>query len=460
LYGVVSISKTDPGGWVEGYVLIGEAFQSKHHDSVFIQGNRVANVRDEDYTRLKRVWRLYQTKKNGGVNESRSGGTYPGYLDADSLPVFYKEASAGSGRYYLSPACITKEVFDHTVKGILEKQGGYQPCDKKDDCCEACRLFGMVGDDENSLASRVMFRDALPITDSDWYGSTRRIILGSPKTTATEFYMEDPGFAMFNYDYGVNYTYRHNGSVSGKQLSPITNPRLRGRKFYWHSATQQDAPAGTNVNMTQEIRPVKHGISFTFTVAFDRVTEDELRKLKFALELAFNGESEKYAHKLGHGKPIGYGSVRIRADKVIIYEVCEDLRLTELPAGKIPDLLWRPKETFPVRELKRMLDWENKPENVQYPRTASSPSIYTWFGKNKSIENGSTHPQYTHILPYPLSQNPTLPDTIIRGGGNRNAVRLEKSSWITVSAPATKPAQPSISLDDVRLEFEEDKIIK
>ena len=441
---VAAIKKANSDGHIEGYVLIGEEFQNKHYDSVFVRGAKIAADADQlkdDYNRLKQVWRLYQTKKNGGVNEG--DGAYDGYLSANPLPVFY--CKNPSGGHYLSPACITKEVFSHSMKGILEAQGGYQSCDKQNCYCEACRLFGMVdGDDQGALASRVMFRDALPKvlpTDEEgWYDRPRSIILGGPKVTATEFYMEDAGGAYFTYDYRVD-SYRH---TPAPRLS--IKPKLRGRKFYWHSQAQRDAQKDNkNVKMTKTIRPVSAGKVFKFSVAFDRVTADELAKLKFALTLAFDNKSDDYAHKLGHGKPIGFGSVKITVGKPSAYEVNADFELVPVD---LPDLTWKPESTLPIREMQRMLNWTERPANVRYPGAGEGGKIYEWFVKNKTTEEGRdgkqnfTKPNSTFVLPYPLSGSLALPGTIYQGKGNRAEVARERAEGFMGVQKAPTPVPP------------------
>jgi CRISPR-associated protein (TIGR03986 family) len=420
LYGVEAISNTPQGGYIEGYVLIGEEFgRKKHHDSVFVNHVRIGELIKADYDNLVKVWHLYQTKANGGVNEGR--GTYDGYLNANPLPVFFTKAyqdDKGRPRYYLSPACISKEVFMHTISGILKTQGEYQPCNQKSGYCEACRLFGIVdGDGDGAIASRVMFHDANPVNGgadfSSWYGKPRQIILGSPKTTATEFYQVDAGGAYYNYDYKVEYNNRN------AIRTPIAAPKLRGRKFYWHSANQANAPEGTNANMANTIHPINSGNRFTFRVSFDRVTSAELKKLKFALGLPF-GDQHVHAHKLGHGKPIGYGSVKIAVRETTAY-AASGVAALSLSQSPLPDLTWIPSDTTPVRELQKMTDWDDKPADVRYP--VFDGEIYRWFAENKNTENGWRKPTFTYVLPTPLANDLDLPNRIQQGRGNRRPAR-------------------------------------
>jgi hypothetical protein len=153
--------------------------------------------------------------------------------------------------------------------------------------------------------------------------------------------MENTGSHYFTYDYDVKYTYNQNGKVSGLPRRTANEAKLRGRKFYWHSMVNESLPKDPNKEMEKRIRPIKPEKRFLFKVAFDRVTADELKKLKFALTLAFGGE-KVYAHKLGHGKPIGYGSVKISVDDISAYVVDDDWHIVN---GGLPEMNWTPNKT-------------------------------------------------------------------------------------------------------------------
>ncbi len=68
----------------------------------------------------------------------------------------------------MAPACISKEVFSQSIENLLQQQGGYQPCERRDHVCPACALFGMIpkgaaqGEEATggARASRVRFEDA------------------------------------------------------------------------------------------------------------------------------------------------------------------------------------------------------------------------------------------------------------------------------------------------------------
>lgn len=72
--------------------------------------------------------------------------------------------------------------------------------------------------------------------------------------------------------------------------------------------------------MKQRIRPLKESNLeteerlFCFRVYFDRLNQTELEQLRWALDFA----DSNCAHKIGRGKPLGFGSVKIHIDNLKI----------------------------------------------------------------------------------------------------------------------------------------------
>jgi len=86
---------------------------------------------------------------------------------------------------------------------------------------------------------------------------------------------------------------------------------IRGNKLYWHRngnnwidlEVQNHAQ---NDDQHTMIKPIKVGVSFTGRIRFENLSEVELGALLFALDLP-----EDCCHKIGMGKPLGLGSVKI-----------------------------------------------------------------------------------------------------------------------------------------------------
>ena len=60
-----------------------------------------------------------------------------------------------------------------------------------------------------------------------------------------------------------------------------------------------------------ELCDVGENNRFLFSVYYDHLTKEELSKLIWTLTLGENNESSRHCYKIGHGKPIGLGSVKI-----------------------------------------------------------------------------------------------------------------------------------------------------
>lgn len=88
---------------------------------------------------------------------------------------------------------------------------------------------------------------------------------------------------------------------------------IRGYKLYWHKKCdwrKDKNDRNQNVNVSKEFAPLKSGHTFVGRVRFENLSAVELGALANVLSLGDDGSS---AYKLGMGKPIGMGSVHIKA---------------------------------------------------------------------------------------------------------------------------------------------------
>lgn len=199
------------------------------------------------------------------------------------------------------------EAFGHTGLFRLPYEktiGEHIPKELKDanktDLAEA--IFGK----ESHWASRVFFEDAILIDNSEdsFYQPTSPKILSGPKPTTFQHYVEQPENATSE---NINHW--------------NSNANIRGYKLYWHRKTSNNLSdeyswnEGKVINDTQHtvIRPVKEQKTFTDRIRFENLSEVELGALLFALDLPAN-----CAHKLGMGKPLGLGSVKISIKNLFI----------------------------------------------------------------------------------------------------------------------------------------------
>lgn len=71
----------------------------------------------------------------------------------------------------------------------------------------------------------------------------------------------------------------------------------------------------THPDQKCKISPVRDGVSFYFHVDFINLTDEELRLLCYAL-----APSSAFMHKIGMGKPIGLGSVKITPEGLFLID--------------------------------------------------------------------------------------------------------------------------------------------
>lgn len=103
------------------------------------------------------------------------------------------------------------------------------------------------------------------------------------------------------------------GYIAKKNLAPgLHHPQ--GRKFYLHhgedSRDWQSHPGNREdpklKKQKMSVRPLRAGLTFWFHFDFDNLSETELQLLCYALR-----PTGRFRHKLGLGKPLGLGSVRL-----------------------------------------------------------------------------------------------------------------------------------------------------
>jgi CRISPR-associated protein (TIGR03986 family) len=277
--------------------------------------------------------------------------------------------------------------------------------------CPACRVFGWVygahqttgklpDEKTTAYAGRLRFSHAGLAEGGDKGSLEDQIlaILSSPKPTTTRFYLRPKNG-------------RPRDGLSNAQVGYDGDNVLRGRKVYRHQgkadpaeylrATGEGFDGRDDQNRT--VRGArKPGNRFEFTINFQNLAPVELGALLWALELE-EGE-EKGHHRLGFGKPLGFGSVALRITDLEIMEPSERYASLDVQGGwrdGTPEKeeclrLFREAmkavygrqlgELENVRDLLALL--ASAPDlPVHYPRTYGAPSVdgknFEWFVGNK-----------------------------------------------------------------------------
>lgn len=326
------------------------------------------------------------------------------------FPVYYSKVG---DTFYLSPACITREVSQHKLSQLVK---GFNPCDDRTKLCPACQLFGMLrtgsstSSDKKSnpgiaVTSRIRFSD-LKYTSGpegekmiDAGACYEEVVtlppLLSPKINNIEFYVKRPAkdAGFWTYDYYVN----GNGRI-------IKNTaEMNGRKFYWHQLNMKLPEKIEPTKLNVSIRPLKANVQFTGKVFFDKISEKELKQLIWLLNAGESGklDEKKHGYKLGMAKPLGLGSVALSVEAIRTRKIQWKNTVVERTIG---DYTWDDSmdETVFEKDLRAgfltMTNFEplgNESIEFHYPigddNGKPSTNGYDWFTQNHGgfdYENG------------------------------------------------------------------------
>lgn len=179
-------------------------------------------------------------------------------------------------------------------------------------------LFGWAGEAREAgsqRAGRVFVSDAVLIGDQSgiWYSSAPITphILASPKPSAFPHYLIQDKEKGHDPD---------NPSTLAHYGTPISETAIRGFKLYWHKGGNPQIEATAKEREAEKqltrICPIRAGLHFKFRVYFENLHPAELGALLWAITLPA-GTGKQYAYKLGMGKPLGMGAVKLTLDSVV-----------------------------------------------------------------------------------------------------------------------------------------------
>jgi CRISPR-associated protein (TIGR03986 family) len=242
-------------------------------------------------------------------------------IRADGDPLFYLLDGTGKLEFF-GPTLFFRLPYPYCT-GDYAPQATVDP-DGPLDLAES--IFGTVngeaqGDKPHTGAhkGRVQFGDAslsaTPDSGSPFLEGQDGIrwpsVLSAPKPTSYQNYLvqRDPEGKRENL---LSYSSRPI-DVSDKGEATV----LRGFKLYWHRGSAAPdlhlQPLTKHLKQYTVIRPVKPQVSFRGRLRFENLRPLELGALLAALELPGD-----LRHHLGMGKPLGMGSVEIRATTTLI----------------------------------------------------------------------------------------------------------------------------------------------
>ena len=376
------------------------------------------------------VLEIYKKNNTGAYKEYRQTWERFKAGELDTIPVYYSVMqSAGTRKeILLSPACITREVYQNTLKSILGNR--YLPCEDKEHLCPACRLFGTLNKGF-SRASSVRFSDLKAENkedNKDYYNELLVLDeLGQPRPSSMEFYLKKPEVCLKQGEQLIAWTFDYYITVDkdGKPGIYFYSPDIAGRKFYWHSSKAVNRQKTLNVAIDKEaewsksnpdqdkyitkrnktIRSVRSGITFYGDLYFNQITKTQLEHLIAVLNISKSGQ---YGIKIGGAKPLGLGSVKLKVLQVNYRKIfCDEDKITyqTLPYDFQSVDIVGMYETDLLKAFDFRIVDEDKYE-VAYPFVDSlEDEGFTWFCVNRTAfsyktvqgTNGKKKTDYTRL---------------------------------------------------------------
>lgn len=372
---------------------------------------------EEAYRNLKTALNR-QTGRGGSSNEVPNKNLANALERAKNgednmVPVYYFTVKRGTETLvYLSNSSIGRIAQRRKWEEIM---GVHAPCENTDRLCPACLLFGTVKG--KGMKGHIRITDALPAMEDLRSESHTLQILGEPRTSAFEFYLRKPQknqVTYWNFDF-----YGRSEQMPGEkrphtEYYDLGEASPRGRKMYWHHMPGPDERSKNNMNATVE---AVNG-TFVFKVYFDQITEKQLQDLVWVITLGSNRENSTKQHKLGHAKPLGYGSVKLVITEKVVRKVALQGETVEVSLdrtdgdaiktepGRETDL-----QSEAMRNLLLICDTKAIPKAtpITYPKATDKngkEAIYTWFSANR------TNPKSLQTLPEILDKDLTLRDSL------------------------------------------------
>lgn len=361
-------------------------------------------------------------------------------MNGGAVPVWYlKTNHNGMDEYHLSASAIGRV---RQSRSWAEVMGNHASCDRLDALCSACALFGTAkgtGKDGTGVKGRIRVTDALPTGAGVRLLPERTLaILGEPKYSAYEFYLNQPTDGSGNKADYWNYTF-YGMKTTGLNDVPMMEYRdydssVRGRKFYWHSLPSERNAFKNNQNSTME--PAAAGSTFAARIYFDAITEEQYKQLLWVLTFGENAVNSKLQHKLGHGRPLGYGSVKLTVTGGAFRTVTADenglpvYSMTPVQVGATVQNPFDPQAEH-IRSLLKMADADAVGKNpVSYPYASQKekkPAIYSWFSMNHEKVSEMA------LLPRVLDEDITLCGDL--PGGYQGKRNNATNNWKNIPAP-------------------------
>lgn len=214
----------------------------------------------------------------------------------------------------VSYSCAVK-VPDSVLKNALPK-GNREICSDAGNLCMTCFMFGMMGK-PGSCKGKVRFGEfelesggavekQIPLLESPFKNYPKPHDMFGYRASKSNYGNERLYYCKAceagNCEECSKEDYLRNKDIAGKTREIA----FRGRKFY--STSREYVPESRKLTNYEMIKPDS---VLTGEILFENLRQEEGRLLAYALDLGHH-----FAMKLGYGKPLGYGKVKIDLEGV------------------------------------------------------------------------------------------------------------------------------------------------
>ncbi|HPN34209.1 MAG TPA: TIGR03986 family CRISPR-associated RAMP protein [bacterium] len=327
---------------VTGYLCItNQNIENKHDERLFFNSGatHLIDLPREVRQRYEELIQDYQERhaaevekrKKKGLPIEQPVGKEPGFsrfivhkqaaelADGDLVYAMLESKGLGFTVKYIVPVSIPRVGFVHNLGQLLQPDDLHH-CDEYTQLCPACRTFGWVWNSDDpeqprlnvnvpaAYAGRVRISHARLVHSAGTFDATLTI-LSSPKPTTTRFYLRPRSGKPQN-------------GLDDETVSYNTSDQiLRGRKVYRHHGARLNereylCAHGAKSDQNRTVHNVQNtGAVFEFKVDFENLAEIEFGALLWALEM------EGWHHRIGFGKPLGFGSATIQILNIAVLDL-------------------------------------------------------------------------------------------------------------------------------------------
>lgn len=401
-HSVKNISTEKGGNQIKGVLYRrGKQIGSKINESFIPWDGRVITRQAIEVTRqvqaLEKTLRLYQDKKQPEnalpIGYRRDWKNEESELVAEGDLIYYKQEKGEITELSYS------QIWRKPVKGNLYKalanEGDKDTLPWHQDrqqLTPAERLFGVVEEPRTdkeparNLASRIQFTDAVSNQDVKLMPAVILKILDSPKPPSPTMYFHGEKAEFISKDCLDLDQHKPNGR---KHYLPQPNASAQN----WETENTLKNPPTNGWKQYLSCTPIVKDTEFTFDIHFENLSKAELGLLQTALQPSVEST---FMHRLGLGKPLGLGQIKLNIEKTELINRIERYSLQGLgqaryqPYQQAIDRSLCDKET--LNKLTTLYDPSKITKDVCYPydqrnegqQPYNEKEGFKWFTNNKN----------------------------------------------------------------------------